>query len=212
MIVDDHPLVRYGLKQLISAEPDLTVCCEAGSCKEALKKLETSKPDLAIVDLSLIDSNGIELIKDMGKKYPAVPAIVLSMHDEFLHAERAIKAGSRGYIMKQEGTEILIQAIRSVLSGQIFVSQALSSRLIQKKSGLPTDFKPNGVECLSDREMQVFEMIGLGLKTHSISEKLNLSVKTIETYRGNIKEKLDLADAVELLRAATIWVESIGAK
>jgi len=212
MIVDDHPFVRYGLKQLISAEPDLAVCCEAGSCREALETLETSNPDLAIVDLSLKDGSGIELIKDMRKKYPSVPVLVLSMHDESLYAERALKAGAKGYIMKQEGTEILVKAIRSILSGQIFVSRALSSKLITKKAGYSSASEDSCVECLSDRELQVFELIGKGLKTSSIAELLNLSVKTIETYRGNIKMKLDLTDASELFREATLWVASLGGK
>lgn len=209
MIVDDHPFVRYGLKKLISAEADLTVCCEAGSCREALKALETSKPDLAIVDLSLKDGSGIELIKDIRKKYPSLPVLVLSMHDESIYAERAIKAGARGYIMKQEGTEILVRAIWNVLSGQIFVSPDLSSKLITKKAGYSSASEESCIECLSDRELQVFELIGKGHKTSGIAEILNLSVKTIETYRGHIKDKLDLADASELLREATLWVASL---
>lgn len=212
MIVDDHPLVRDGLKQLLSTESDLEVCCEAGSCREALAALEISDPELAIVDLSLKDGNGIELIRDMKRLYPSLKMLVLSMHEESFFAERAIKAGAMGYIMKQECREIVLIAIRSVLSGQIFVSPDISTKLIANPTGLPPDSEDRCVTCLSNRELQVFELIGKGHKTNSIAETLSLSVKTIETYRSNIKKKLALADASQLLRKATLWVESIDTK
>ncbi|TAN42529.1 MAG: response regulator transcription factor [Nitrospirae bacterium] len=209
MIVDDHPFVRYGISQLIGAAPDLEVCCEAGSYREALEKLKESKPNLAIIDLSLKDVHGIELIKTINRRYPAIPMLVLSMHDEFLYAERSIRAGARGYVMKQEGTEILITAIRRILSGHIFVSPDISSKLIAKQSGHAYGPEMDSFECLSDRELEVFELLGNGHKTSRIAEALNLSVKTIETYRSNIKNKLGLSDSSELLQKATLWVKSI---
>jgi DNA-binding NarL/FixJ family response regulator len=209
MLVDDHPLVRYGLIQLIDSEPDMFVCCEAGGCRETLKALESNSPDLVIVDLSMNDGNGLDLIKDIRHIYPSLSALVLSMHDESLYAERALKAGARGYVMKQAGTKDLIKAIRTILAGQIFVSQSISSRLIAKQTGHASDNDNCYVGLLSDRELEVFEMIGKGLKTGVIAELLHLSIKTIETYRANIKKKLDLPDSSKLTQAAVAWINSL---
>ena len=212
MIIDDHPLVRYGITQLINAENDLIVCCEAGDYDEAMEKLGAAKPDLAIVDLSLKDINGIELIKDMKIRYPSIHVLVLSMHDESFYACRAIRGGARGYVMKQDGTEILIKAIRSVLAGQMFVSYEIALKLIDRSSGQASSFEEDIAETLSDRELQIFEFIGKGFKTKDIARILNLSIKTIETYRSNIKSKLNISDASELLKQAILWSNSLGSK
>lgn len=210
MIVDDHPLVRHGITQLINAEPDMSVCCEAADYRQALENLASCRsPDFMIVDLSLKDINGLELIKKLKAVLPALPVLVLSMHDEAHYAERAIRSGARGYVMKQEGTETLVKAIRTVLSGLFFVSPAVKTRLLSKKAGIHTRVEADILHCLSDRELQVFELIGKGLKTGQIAESLNLSTKTVETYREHIKTKLKLKDGIDLLQHATLWFESI---
>lgn len=209
MLVDDHPLVRYGITQIINAEPDMSVCCEAPDYQQALTKAGSLRPDFMIVDLSLKDINGIELIKKLKALFPGLPVLVLSMHDEAHYAERAIRAGARGYVMKQEGTETLVKAIRTVLSGLFFVSPAVKTRLLSKKAGIRTRVEADILHCLSDRELQVFELIGKGLKTGQIAESLNLSTKTVETYREHIKAKLKLKDGIDLLQHATLWFESI---
>lgn len=212
MIVDDHPLVRHGITQLINAEPDMSVCCEAVDYRQALENLASCRsPDFMIVDLSLKDINGLELIKKIKAAFPALPVLVLSMHDEVYYAERAIRAGAQGYVMKQEGTETLVKAIRAVLSGLLFVSPAVKTRVMSKKTGIRTRVETDIFPCLSDRELQVFELIGKGLKTGQIAELLNLSTKTVETYREHIKTKLKLKDGLELLQYATLWFESIAA-
>lgn len=209
MIVDDHPLVRYGLAQLINAEPDLMVCCEAEGYWQALKNIKSMQPDFAIIDLSLKDINGLELIKDIKIWAPSLPVLVLSMHDEAHYSERVIRAGARGYIMKQDGTETLMKAIRAILAGQLFVSPEIKAQLIAKKKGLLSRVEADIHACLSDRELQVFELIGKGLKTSQIADTLGLSIKTIETYREHIKTKLRIADGLELLQHATLWVRSL---
>ncbi|MBF0558344.1 MAG: response regulator transcription factor [Nitrospirae bacterium] len=209
MIIDDHPFVRYGITQLINSESDLTVCCEAGDYHDALSKFESAKPDLAIVDLSLKDINGIELIKEMKTRCPSIYVLVLSMHDESYYAGRAIRAGAKGYVMKQDGTEVLIKAIRTVLSGRMYVSQKIASALIERSSGHMPASNGDIIETLSDRELQVFELIGKGIKTKEIADILNLSVKTVETYRGNIKSKLNISNAAGLMKQAVLWSKSI---
>lgn len=212
MIVDDHPLVRHGITQLINAEPDMSVCCEAADYRQALENLASCRsPDFMIVDLSLKDINGIELIKKLNALFPGLPVLVLSMHDEAHYAERAIRAGARGYVMKQEGTETLVKAIRMVLSGLFFVSPAVRTRLMSKKTGIRTSVEADILFCLSDRELQVFELIGKGLKTGQIADTLSLSIKTVETYREHIKAKLKLKDGIDLLQHATLWFEALAA-
>lgn len=210
MVVDDHPFVRHGIARLINAESDLVVCSEAGDYRQALSGIEAVRPDFAVVDLSLKDVGGIELVKDIKKSFPSLPILVLSMHDEALYAERVIRAGARGYIMKHEGTEVLIKAIRAILSGKIYVNPEMTSRLITKKTGLLS--RGEGADmyaCLSDRELQVFELIGRGRTTKEIADALCLSIKTIETYRQNLKIKLKL-NTQELLQHAVLWVKSPG--
>lgn len=212
IVVDDHPLVRYGITQLVNAEPDFRVCCEAEDCRQAMVEIKHMRPDFAIIDLSLKDVNGIELIKDIKTTFPSLPVLVLSMHDEFHYAERAIRAGASGYVMKKEGTETLIKAIRTILSGQVFLSSEMASKLIAKKTALPSRGETDILGCLSDRELQVFELIGKGLKTKQIAAVLNLSIKTIETYQHHIKTKLNIANASELIQQATLLIKSLNHK
>jgi len=208
LIVDDHPIVRRGLTELINHEEDLVVSGQAEDAHQAMESIRAQKLDMAIVDISLKGTSGLELIKDIKTQYPSLPVLTLSMHDEFLYAERALRAGAKGYIMKQQATEDLIMAIRKVLGGQIYVSDTVATKMVGKVVGGGPDVGASAIDRLSDRELEVFGLIGLGHGTRQIAEKLHLSVKTIETYRAHIKEKLNLANAVELLRYAIQWVNS----
>ncbi len=211
LIVDDHPMMREGLAQLINHEADLTVCAQAGAAGEAFELVEKTSPDLALVDISLPDKSGLELIKDLHTFYPGLPMLVISMHDESLHAERALRAGARGYIMKQEGGEKLLQAIRQVLGGHIYVSHKMSARILETFSGRRARASRSPIERLTDREFEVFSLIGQGVGTREIAKRLSLSIKTIEVHRANIKQKLGLKGATELVRHAVRWVETSGA-
>lgn len=208
LIVDDHPIVRKGLAELISQEKDLMICGQAEDAPEAMKSIKALKPDMVIVDISLKQTSGMELIKDIKTQYPALPVLTLSIHDESLYAERALRAGAKGYIMKQQATEKVVMAIRKVLSGEIYVSDRMTAKMMHKLVGGGPDAGASAIERLSDRELEVFRLIGSGYGTSQIAERLHLSVKTIETYRAHIKEKLNLADAAELLRYAIQWVNS----
>ncbi len=210
LIVDDHPIVRQGLAKLINRENDLVVCGQAEDAYYAMRAVRTLKPDMVIVDISLGDTNGIELIKDIKVTEPEIPVLVLSMHDEALYTERALRAGAKGYIMKHEGTEELIAAIRTVLKGQLYVSDKMASRILRKLVSRRPNEGVSPLDKLSDRELEVFLLIGKGHKTRQISEQLHLSVKTVETYRSHIKEKLNFTDATELLQHAIQWVSSDG--
>jgi DNA-binding NarL/FixJ family response regulator len=207
LIVDDHPMMRQGLAQLITSEPDLAVCCEADTARQAFEAIGQGKPDLALVDISLPDKNGLELIKDIHAMYPALPVLVVSMHDESLYAERVLRAGGRGYVMKQEGGKILMQAIRQVLAGQIYVSEEMSARILEIFSGGRREGGASPVGRLTDREFEVFQLIGQGKGTREIAEHLHLSVKTVEVHRANIKMKLRIKSATNLVRYAVRWVE-----
>jgi DNA-binding NarL/FixJ family response regulator len=208
LIVDDHAIVRLGMRQLIAAEPDLSICCEAETGEEALALALNAKPDLAIVDLSLGTMHGLELVRQLHQALPDMPVLVLSMHDEALFAERAVRAGARGYLTKKSAIDRLIQAIRHVLAGKIYASEAVSQQLLASlQRGTPTPEGPIGG--LTDREIQVFELIGRGLGTAGIADRLGVSVKTIETYRSNIKTKLNLRDAAALVRYAASWIERL---
>jgi DNA-binding NarL/FixJ family response regulator len=208
MIVDDHPLVRSGFRQLIESETDLNVCCEAATMNEALQLINHCLPDLAIIDLSLPDGNGLELIKRINTQYPNITILVSSMHDEDLFAERALRAGAKGYINKQEAGEQVIVAARQVLSGKIYLSTPMAERLLLEQNGKPQASVLSPVEHLSNRELEIFEFIGHGMTTGEIANKLHLSVKTIETHRANIKAKLGLSSAGELTRSAVQWTLS----
>ena len=210
LIVDDHPMMRTGLAQLIDNEPDLKVTAEADNAGQAINLVTKQKFDLALLDISLPDKNGLELIKDIRAIHPDLPLLVVSMHDEMIYASRVLRAGGRGYIMKQEGGRKFLQAIRQVLGGNIFVSEKMSARILENFSGQQTKDSSSPVQQLSDREFEVFQLIGDGVGTRAISEQLHLSVKTVEVHRANIKGKLGLKTATELVRFAVRWVDSQG--
>lgn len=206
-IVDDHPMMRDGLRALISGESDLEVCGEADDALPALEQIEKLKPDLIIVDITLRSTSGLELLKDLHHRAPSVPALVISMHDESLYAERVLRAGGRGYVMKQEGGKKLMEAIRLVLNGQTFVSPKISAKILDAFSGhRPTGSSP--VERLTNREFEVFQLIGGGLGTKDIAARLHVSTKTVEVHRVNIKQKLNVGTAQELIHFAVRWAES----
>lgn len=205
LVVDDHPIVRRGLRQLFGDETDLEVVGEAEDSVAAMEQLQAVNPDLVIVDLSLKNGHGLELIPQIKAKYGRVKMLVSSMHDESLFAERVLRAGASGYISKQESPAELIQAIRQVLRGDIYLSSRMSNRLLGRIVGGKT-LENDPIGSLSDRELQVFEMIGQGLRTKQIAQKLDLSPKTIEAHRENMKAKLNLKSGAELSRHATQWV------
>ena len=209
LIVDDHPMMRQGLAQLINQEPDLCVAWEAGNAGQAMNVISANTPDIIIADISLPDKNGLELIKDI-RVLCGSPILVISMHDEKLYAERVLRAGGRGYIMKQEGGKLLMEAVRQVLNGQIYVSGRMSAKILEGLSGRRAEVSDSPMEQLSDREFEVFRLIGEGKGTRDIARKLHLSVKTVEAHRANIKEKLNLHSATELVRHAIRWVEAEG--
>ncbi len=201
MLVDDHPIVRQGLAQLINAAADLVICGEASTAREALDLLETCSPDVVIVDISLEDRNGVELIKDIVARRPGLPSLALSMYDEAMYAMRVLRAGGRGYIMKQEVPKKVLTAIRQVLAGHVYLSETMSTRLVDQLVATGTASPPLAGE-LSDRELEVLTLIGRGQSTRDIAEKLFLSVKTVEAHRERIKDKLKLKNGAELLRYA----------
>lgn len=206
LIVDDHPIVREGLAELINREKDLAVCGQADSGHRGFEAIEALAPDVAIIDLSLEDINGLTLIKNLRNRGFTLPVLVLSMHEESLYAERALRAGAQGYIMKREAPTRVITAIRKVLGGEVYLSDSLAARVMQRIVGAPSQSGTSPVSRLSDRELEVYAFIGQGLKTREIAAKLNLSVKTIETYREHIKEKIGLRNATELVQSAIKWV------
>jgi DNA-binding NarL/FixJ family response regulator len=207
-LVDDHPIVRQGLIKLIEQEDGLEVCGEAGSVNAALDEIQKLGPDVVLVDISLEESNGLELIKAIDDLGLQIPTLVLSMHDESLYAEHALKAGASGYVMKQAASSTLIQAIEKVLDGQIYVSKTMSSQMLKMAFRGAGEKQRSGTDALSLRELEVFELIGRGNSTREIAEQLSLSVKTIETYRGHIKTKLQLRSGTELMQKAIRWVET----
>ena len=206
LVVDDHPIVRQGLVQLLNCESDFLVCAEAGDARKAMAAIAEAKPDLGIVDISLQGTNGIELIKNIVAQWPDFPILVLSMHDESLYAERALRAGAKGYLMKQEAPEKLTEALRGILNGQIYVSEKLSNKMMHRAIGGKNLENASPVANLSDRESEVLQLIGQGHGTRQIADDLNLSVKTIESHRAHIKEKLNLKTAPEMVRFAVQWV------
>src|SRR4051794_3846183 len=201
LLVDDHPVVRRGLALMIDDEADLAVCGEADDFEHALEAVAKLNPDVAVVDISLSGRSGIDLTKELRNKHPNLPVLVLSMHDETLQAERALRAGAKGYIMKREATTSVIAALRQVLRGGIYVSDRIGARLLGKLAEAPPGVR-SPLERLSDREMEIFTMIGQGASPRHIAEKLGLSVKTVEAHRENIKGKLGLASSNELIRYA----------
>lgn len=205
LIVDDHPLVREGLTMRLSRHPDLQVCGEAAAEEEALASIEQNAPDLVLVDISLKGGSGIELLKKIKSQHPSVKTLVISGFDESLYAERALRAGALGYLNKQESNDKLLEAIHTVLAGQRFVSAAIAQRLLGQALG-DADQTRSPIDRLSDRELQIFRMIGEGLATSVIAERLFISTHTIDTHRENIKHKLSLGSGGELTRLAVQWV------
>ncbi len=200
-LVDDHPLVREWLANLINRQADLEVCGEAGSAPQARERIAAANPDIAVVDITLENGSGLDLIKDLHLLRPQMAVVVLSMHDESLYAERALRAGAKGYLMKKETTKNILLVIREVLEGRLYVSGRFAESILE---GLRKGKKGRGspIEQLSDRELEVFRMIGRGMKTRDIAESLHISMKTVQVYCGRIKEKLNLADATHLMREA----------
>lgn len=206
LIVDDHPLFREGLQQMIDRNPDLTVCGEAADAAAALQAIDDRKPDLVLVDISLGGSSGIDLIKHIKSKYDDLPVLVVSMHDESLYAERALRAGAMGYVMKHEPAKTVKAAISKVLGGDIYLSQKMSGTMLSKLMGGKVERPVSPVESLSDRELEVFGMLGQGKGTRLIAEELNLTIPTIHSFRARIKEKLQLKTATEVMLHAIQWV------
>lgn len=208
IIVEDHPIFRMGMKEMIDSERDLTVIGEAENVTEALDLIRKKLPDLVIVDLSLKDSNGIELVREIKNNYKTISSLVLSMHDESLHAERCILAGAKGYIMKQEASESVITAIRHIMSDKIYVSPDIMSNILNKFQTQPNLVNESPLKQLTNRELEIFQLIGLGMSSKDIAIQLMISIKTVGTYRERIKAKLGLKHGEMLVRHAIIWAET----
>ena len=205
LLVDDHPIVRQGLSEMVNHEDDLTVCATAEDMNQALDQIEQLKPDLVVLDISLKGCNGIELLKDIKSRHPKLVVLMLSMHDETLYALRALRAGAAGYVMKQEPAEVVVASMRRVLNGEIALSENVEKRMMKQLVGGRAARTGSPLEDLSDRELEVFRLIGKGSSTRNIAEELHLSIKTIESHRTHIKQKLNLKNAVELVQHAIHW-------
>jgi DNA-binding NarL/FixJ family response regulator len=210
LLIDDHPFMRAGLAQLIERQPDLIVCGEAGNPAEALSELARTHPDLVLTDMTMPGRSGLEFIKDLHAQHPALPILVVSMHDEAIYAERALRAGARGYIMKEAGGDNLLTAIRQILRNEAYVSTRMSTKILENISSRRPRGSSSPIEKLTDREFEVFQLIGHGKSTRDIAAQLHLSPKTVDVHRGHIKEKLELTDATALVRHAVRWVETPG--
>jgi DNA-binding NarL/FixJ family response regulator len=204
-IVDDHPIVREGLSLMMNREPDLMVCGEAEEATGALQAITAAKPDFLIVDISLSGPDGLDLVKSIRARYPSLPVLILSMHDESIYAERALRAGANGYIMKQEATEKVLVAVRRILTQKVYVSDRIANRMLQQYIKGSVSETQSPIADLSDRELEVFRLIGEGHGTRKIAEELHLSVKTVESYQAHIKEKLSLKNGRELVQRAIQW-------
>lgn len=207
LLVEDHAVVRFGLSSIVNRQDDMVVCGEEESASRALTAIGTLRPDLVLADISLKDSSGLELMRNVKAQYPKLPMLVVSAHDESVYAEIAFRAGALGYLMKSEAVEKIITAIRRVMTGSIYVSEALAAKMLQKQIRGQTDAIASPADSLSDRELEVFQLIGQWKGTRQIATELHLSVKTIEYYREQIKRKLALKNAPELSQAATAWVQ-----
>ena len=207
LLIDDHPIMRHGLAQLLGTEEGLTICGEAGSARDGMTAAEKLQPDLVIIDLTLPDKHGLELLKDLQVQHPGLRCLVLSMHDEDLYAERALRAGARGYIMKEAAADHLVTAVRKILSGGLYLSENLASKMIEQLSGVRGKTGATGVENLTDRELEVLALIGEGVATKNIAERLSISARTVEAHRAHIKEKLNISDGAALVKYAVQWVE-----
>ena len=206
LLVDDHAVVRFGIAQLINRQNDMMVCGEEEDASRALDAIGTLKPNLVIADISLKDSSGLEMMRNIKAQYPSLAMLVVSAHDESIYAEIAFRAGALGYLMKEEALEKIVTAIRRVLSGAVYVSDALGAKLLHQQIRGQTDINESPIKSLSDRELEVFQMIGQWKTTREIADELHLSIKTIEYYREQIKRKLNLKNAAELTQRATSWV------
>jgi DNA-binding NarL/FixJ family response regulator len=202
LIVDDHPLVRERVAELINQEPDLLVCGEASDANEALAAAKSLAPDMAIIDITLKDTYGIELVKQLKELYPKLPMLVLSMHEESMYGERALRAGAKGYLAKQEASKKIVDAIRRILRGEIYVSEKLGAALLQKVAGVKSEGGGSPIDLLTDRELEVFQLLGQGLAVREVADRLFISVKTVEAHREHIKQKLKFKTSSELLRFA----------
>jgi DNA-binding NarL/FixJ family response regulator len=209
-LVDDHPVTREGVRVLIDQEPDLVVCGQADSAPSALQLIQRLKPDLAVVDITLKTTSGIELMKNVKALLPDLPVLIMSMHDESLYAERALRAGAKGYVMKHEASDRILTAIRSVIAGDLYLSEKMKEKMLHRLVRSRKNEVVFTIDTLSDREMEVFQLIGNGFGTRQIAEKLNLSVKTIDSYREHLKLKLRLEKGSDLVRHAIQWVRSEG--
>ena len=207
ILIDDHPIMRHGLAQLLRMEEGLEVCGEAGSAREGLAAVERLQPDVAIIDLTLPDKSGLDLLKDIHAMFPATRCLVLSMHDESLYGERALRAGARGYIMKEAAADHLVSAVRKVLAGGIYVSDGMAARMLEQMSGARGKGGAAGTDTLTDREIEILDMIGNGIATKMIAERLGISPRTVEAHRAHIKEKLGITDGAALAKYAVQWVE-----
>lgn len=205
VLIDDHPMVREGLRALIAPHGDLQICAEAATCEEALRVVNETHPDLALVDIQLKDGNGIDLVRQLRSKHDSLRMLVVSMHDEQLYAERALKAGALGYISKDESSRSLILAIRRVLEGKHYLSEAVNERILARTTSAGEKKGGNGISGLTDRELEVFELIGDGLTARDIASNLSIAVKTVNTFRENIKAKLSISSASKLTRVAIEW-------
>ncbi len=211
LLVDDHAIVRHGLALLIAKEPGLKIAGEAAGVAEAREMVALVEPDIAVVDLTLKDGHGLDLVREWKETRPALKCLVLSMHDEKDHAERALRAGAMGYVMKEDADEVIVDALRTVMRGEVYASPEVSARLLRQMTGAqPTADDATGVGGLTEREREIFRCLGEGLTSRRIAEKFELSERTVEVHRSNIKRKLGCADAAQLLREAVRWVESGG--
>ena len=208
LVVDDHPLFRQGVAELIAHEPGWVCCGQAGNVREAWAAVERCQPHLVLLDLRLGASDGLDLLADLTGRLPHLPVLILSQCDELVYAERALRAGARGYIMKDQATEEIVLAVRSVLAGKIYASRLMGLRVLQRSIGLTTQSERSSLDLLSTRELQVFQRLGAGLSTREIAVQLHLSHKTIETHRDHIKQKFGLPNAAALVRCASAWVET----
>ncbi len=207
-IVDDHPLVRQGLSQVINSEADMEICGEAEDAPQAMKGVGPADPDVIIVDISLRGNNGLELIKNLKAIHENIPVLVFSMHDESIYAQRALRAGAKAYVMKKESPNKVVEAIRSIIKGEIYVSPSVADQVLQQIVNGPNNATSTSpIDRLTDRELEVVQLVGRGLSSREIAESLNLSVKTIESHRAHVKEKLNLRNATELVQFSVQWVD-----
>jgi len=210
LLMDDHPMTRYGLTQLIAHEPDLEIYGEVENVQQALAFIKPPLPDLVLADISMPGKSGLEFIKDMQVQHPTVPVLVLSMHDESVYAERVLRAGGRGYIMKSEGGEKLLTAIRRILEGEVYISPGISANILNSLSKAHSENDANLISALTDRELEVFRLVGQAMSTAEISARLHISGKTVETHRLHAREKLKLKNGAELMQYAVRWAATQG--